>query len=81
VTAAIFDGDECRGQERAALEELAAALGPAPIVALLNFPRVADRDRALAAGAKAVLSKPLLIDDLFWQIERLVEGGAYAPEA
>jgi hypothetical protein len=76
VTAAVFDGNECRGQERASLEQLAAALGPVPIVALLDFPRVDGRDRALAAGAHAVLSKPLLIDDLFWQIDRVVRNEA-----
>ena len=36
---------------------------------------------ALAAGARAVLSKPLLIDDLFWQIDRLLESGAASPQA
>ena len=81
VTAAIFDGNECRGEEQASLERLAAALGPVPIVALLDFPRIDGRDRALAAGAQAVLSKPLLIDDLFWQINRLVESRASSPEA
>ncbi len=70
-TAAVFDGDQCRGAELRALKQLAAALGPVPIVALLDFPRAEDRDRALAAGAAAVISKPLLIEDLFWQIDRL----------
>ena len=79
ATAAIFDGNECRGEELELLGGLAAAVGPAPIVALLDFPRVDDRNRALAAGAQAVLSKPLLIDDLFWQIDRLVEQQA-APD-
>ena len=27
----------------------------------------------LGAGASAVLSKPLLVDDLFWQIDRLTD--------
>ena len=80
VTAAVFDGNECRGEERASLEQLAAALGPAPIVALLDFPRVEDRDRALGAGAKAVVSKPFLIDDLFWQIEQLLEPPVALPD-
>jgi hypothetical protein len=30
---------------------------------------VEDRDRALAAGAAAVLAKPLLLEDLFWQLD------------
>ena len=71
ATAAVFDGDDCRGHEAESLKSLAAALGPVPIIALLHFPRIDDRDRALAAGAKAVLSKPFLVEDLFWQIDRV----------
>jgi CheY-like chemotaxis protein len=74
VIAAVFDGNDCRGGEAERLGKLARALGPVPIVALLDFPRIDDRNRALAAGAKAVLSKPLLIEDLFWHLERLLEG-------
>jgi CheY-like chemotaxis protein len=48
-------------------------MGPAPIVALLNFPRVEDRDRALAAGAAAVLSKPVLVEDLLWQLRQIAQ--------
>jgi CheY-like chemotaxis protein len=73
ATAAVFDAHECRGEELRSLEQLAVALSPIPIVALLDFPRVEDRRRALAAGAAAVLSKPLWIEDLFWQIDRLVD--------
>ncbi|NQT15230.1 MAG: hypothetical protein HQ582_20910 [Planctomycetes bacterium] len=73
ATAAIFDGNECRGEEAQSLRRLADALGSAPIIALLEFPRVDDRARALAGGARAVLSKPLLIEDLFWQIDQLVD--------
>jgi len=74
ATAAIFDGDDCRGDEAESLARLAAALAPAPVVALLDFPRIDDRDRALAAGARAVLSKPFAIEDLFWEIDRVVSG-------
>jgi len=46
----------------------------APIVALLDFPRIEDRRRALAAGAQAILSKPLQVDDLFWELDRRKKG-------
>jgi len=72
ATAAIFDGNECRAEEIEAIERLARSLDQIPIIALLDFPRVDDRNRALAAGARAVLSKPLRIDDLFWQIDRFL---------
>jgi CheY-like chemotaxis protein len=72
AAAAIFDGSDCRGRELRQLEHLAAMLRPAPIVALLDFPRIEDRNRALAAGASAVVSKPLRLDDLFWELDRLL---------
>jgi DNA-binding NarL/FixJ family response regulator len=78
--AAVFDGDHCRGREAEPLRRLAAALGRVPLIALLDFPRVGDRARARAAGARAVLSKPFLLEDLFWQIDRLVDAGGSAPD-
>ena len=75
--AAIFDASGSTGDKLAALRRLAAALASAPIVALWDFPRVEDRDRALAAGARAVLSKPLVLEDLFWQIDKLLVGGGH----
>ena len=73
ATAAIFDAGACLDEELDQLDDLAAALAPTPVVALLEFPRIDDHDRALAAGAAAVCSKPLLIDDLFWQLDRLID--------
>ena len=74
AAAAIFDGSDCRGYELAQLEHLAAGFRPAPTIALLDFPRIDDCNRAMAAGAAAVVSKPLYLDDLFWQMDRLVQG-------
>jgi CheY-like chemotaxis protein len=72
AAAAIFDGSQGRGEELGELEHLAAGLRPAPIVALLDFPRIEDHRRAMAAGAAAVLSKPLQLEDLLWQLDRLL---------
>lgn len=74
ATAAIFDGDDCRGDEAESLARLAAALAPTPVLALLDFPRIDDHHRALAAGARAVLSKPFAVEDLFWRVDRVVSG-------
>ncbi|QDU94826.1 response regulator [Lignipirellula cremea] len=41
-----------------------AAADPAPVIALMNFPRRQDRRRALELGAVEVLSKPFLVDEL-----------------
>jgi DNA-binding NarL/FixJ family response regulator len=67
--ALLFDGTDCRDHELVELARLAASVRPAPAVVLLDFPRVEDRDRARAAGAAAVLAKPLLLEDLFWQLD------------
>jgi DNA-binding NarL/FixJ family response regulator len=75
--AAIFDAIDCRGEELDELRRLIATLQPAPTIVLMSFPRVEDRDRALAAGASALLSKPVLLEDLFWQL-RQVTGCAAA---
>jgi len=76
ATAAIFEGSDCREEQLDELRHLAAALRPAPIVALLDFPRIEDRRRALSAGAAAVVSKPLQLEDLFWEMDRALEGSA-----
>lgn len=70
--AAVFDGSDCRGEEGQELHRLSAMLRPAPVIALLDFPRIEDHDRALAAGAAAVVSKPLHLGDLFWQLDRVL---------
>jgi len=71
AAAGIFDAGD-GDAEYQTLRQLAADLRPAPVIALLGFPRVEDRDRAVAAGAAAVLSKPLLLEDLYWQLDRLL---------
>jgi hypothetical protein len=72
ATAAIFDGADLDDDECGELKRLAAALGPAPVVALLSFPRTDTYDRARSAGAAAVLSKPVVLEDLFWQLHKVV---------
>lgn len=71
TTAAIFDATDCRGEELDQLKRFAAVSGEAPVLALLDFPRIEDEDLALAAGAVAVLAKPLLLEDLFWQLDQM----------
>ena len=68
ATAAIFDAAELDDAECDELRRFAAAVQPGPVIALLGFPRIDDHRRALSAGAAAVLSKPVAVEDLFWQI-------------
>ncbi|HJT36631.1 MAG TPA: response regulator, partial [Pirellulales bacterium] len=53
------------------LQEIRDVFGDAPVVALTDFPRVEGQQQLTAAGAAAVLSKPLLVTDLAWQLDRL----------
>ncbi len=71
AAAAIFAASDLHGEELEQLRRLTKMLSPAPVIVLLDFPRIEDQRRALGAGATTVLSKPLGIDDLFWQLERL----------
>lgn len=38
----------------------------APVIVLADFPRCRDRDRFLKAGARALVARPFVWDDLFW---------------
>ncbi len=69
ATAVLFDVCEMGERECEELQRLANVVQPTPVIALLGFPRVEDRRRALASGAKEVLSKPLLLNDLWETIE------------
>jgi len=66
--AAIFDGSAFGELERGV-----AALRPAPVVALLSFPRIEDRERAIALGAAAVVSKPTTVNDLAGTLGEVLE--------
>ena len=66
--ALVFDGTECQGEELEELNRIGTTFRPAPILALLNFPRVEDCQRAHSAGASAVISKPVPPEDLLWYL-------------
>jgi len=70
AAAAIFDGSDLRGEELDQLRRLTDTLGRTPVIVLLDFPRIEDQLRAVSAGAAAVMSKPLYIDDLLWQLDQ-----------
>ena len=63
--AGIFDATDLGPSEAADLSRLVAQLHPAPVLVLLDFPR----PRVLPHGAAAILSKPLLLEDLLWHLE------------
>jgi hypothetical protein len=65
ATIGIFDGTDLVGDEYDHLQQFVVALRPAPVFVMLSFPRTEDRRRALSAGVSVVLSKPLMLDDLW----------------
>ena len=71
AAAGLFDGSELGPAEADELRHFVAALAPAPVVALLDFPRIDDHQRALDCGAAVVLSKPLHIEDFLWTFSNL----------
>ena len=71
AVAAIFDGGDLGEGQSRDLGRLVAALHPAPVLTLLDFPRVSDREHALSVGAAAIVSKPVAVDDLLWELERI----------
>lgn len=78
AAAGIYDGAQADPLACREIERLAAVLPGAPLVALLNFPRAEDAARAKAAGATAVLGKPVLVADL-WAALRTPPATLHAP--
>lgn len=71
AAAALWDTRPETAADRHAVREVLSAVGHAPLIAIAGFPRPEDVERARAAGVAAVVSKPLLVRDLFWQLEQL----------
>lgn len=64
VSGGIWDGGQLEKSEFAPLASFCARLAPAPVVVLLDFPRIEAVTRAKSLGVAAVLGKPYSIDDL-----------------
>ena len=67
--AIVWDGVQLAAEEAAELAQLTEVYPRTPILALLDFPRWETVQRAIAAGASAALAKPLLLDDLWSQLD------------
>lgn len=80
AAAAIWDGSQLSDGELAALREFAArvhaANAAAPVIALLDFPRVEHLQTARDAGAAAVLGKPYQVAHLVNELDRLIATGS-----
>jgi hypothetical protein len=78
--AGIWDGSQLGGTEGESLSAFSARLTSyqAPVVALLDFPRVEHIDMASKAGAMAVLGKPYQVANLHAELERLTAAATTA---
>ncbi len=76
AAAIVWDTDPARLGDIGMVERVRQSAAGAPLVALAGFPRRDDIRRAQAAGIAAVVSKPFLIDDLYWQLDEAVRSGS-----
>lgn len=79
MVAAIWDGGQLSDGELAALCEFAArvhsANAAAPVIVLLDFPRVEHLQAVRDAGAAVVLGKPYQVARLVNELDRLIAAG------
>ncbi|HUS39340.1 MAG TPA: hypothetical protein VMX74_07820, partial [Pirellulales bacterium] len=68
VAAVLWDAPDVDPRE---IDNCRSSYPNAPIVALIDFPRVEDARQAAGAGVTLVMGKPLNIDDLFGQLTKL----------
>ena len=68
--AIVIDGTDFQRAELETLRRIAARYPQTRRIALMDFPRIEDRRRLLAAGAAAVLSKPIGVEELFDAVEK-----------
>lgn len=71
AAAALFDLPDAEPADLAELDAFAARLRPAPVLALMHFPRPHDIRNSRRHGAAGVLSKPIQLEDLLWRLARL----------
>jgi hypothetical protein len=65
----LFDGTDFRGAEFDALQKLVLRYPNSRRIALMDFPRIEDRDRLIKAGAVTVISKPMNVEELYEAVE------------
>jgi len=63
-TAAVYDMADTRADEIDRVRKFVAAIRPAPVLALMHFPRPHEMATVRAAGVAAVVSKPLTLSTL-----------------
>ena len=70
--AVVWDMTTEQATDRRRIKRLRRAAGGAPVVAVVGFPREHETRQAIASGVSEVVSKPYLVRDLLWHVERAV---------
>ena len=68
AVALVWDTPIKAACDAAQVNRLKRAAGGAPIYVVAGFPRVDQVEEAIAAGVAAVISKPYVVRDLWWQL-------------
>jgi len=71
AAAAIWDVAASIEFDGAELGRFAEHVQPAPVIAIIGFPRASDRRLALDCGASCVVSKPYLLQELWTELTRV----------
>ena len=72
AAAVLWDLCHSRDIQIDRLREMSRQYAPTPIVVLSSFPRSDIVKRLSAAGAATIVSKPFLLDDLFWELDLVI---------
>jgi DNA-binding NarL/FixJ family response regulator len=75
VAAVLWDGGSVQEERLQELSNVATHFNPAPVIAVVSFPRVGSVRSLQMAGAAAVVSKPFANEELLWQIQRAMDSG------
>ncbi|MEO8494635.1 MAG: hypothetical protein ABI614_06170 [Planctomycetota bacterium] len=68
---AIWDVASSIESDAEELGRFAKQMQPAPVVAIIGFPRASDREAAFECGAASVVSKPYLLQELWTELGRV----------
>jgi DNA-binding NtrC family response regulator len=79
AVAVLWDTEPHQMVDRGRIKKLRDLAGGAPVLALVSFPRALDVRHAVEAGLAAVISKPFLLHDLAWHIDRATSDAARQP--
>jgi hypothetical protein len=73
VTASIVEDVAATDASLDRLAEVVKNTAPGPVIAVLDYVRRQDYERALSVGVSAVVAKPLLMYDVLWHLNDLLD--------